>query len=110
MNASEGVALHQRFRVAFEGRDLVLPDERVSADQVRGGDGASPTGASAIGRVAPEGVVVAIGLGDVPEGVFVRDSVMGRVRMGTCDPDPLAEPGHPLVGDGVRHAAAASRP
>ena len=107
MDASERVALHQGLRVAFESRDLVLSDERVPSDQVRGGDGAVPTSGGAVGGVAPEGVVVAIGLGDVPKGVLVGDPVMRWVRVGTRDPDALPEPGHPLVGDGVRHAEAA---
>ena len=106
MDASERVAFHERLRLALESGDLVLSDEGVPADQMRGRDRSGPPCSRTVGRVAPQRVVVAVGLGDVPKGVLVGDPVMRWVGVGPRDPDPLPQAGHPLVGDGVRHIAA----
>ena len=53
-------------------RDFVLADQRVAADHHRRRDRPAPHRLLAVGGVAPERVVVAVGLGDVEERVDVR--------------------------------------
>src|SRR6202035_237708 len=70
VDAAERVAFHLGLGLALELCHFILADEGVPADQVRGSDRATPPGAGAVGRVAPEGVVVAVGLGDVAKGIL----------------------------------------
>ena len=55
--------------------DVVIPahftDQGVAADQVRRGDGPRPPGLVAVRRVAPQRVVVAVGLGDMAKSILV---------------------------------------
>ena len=105
VHPAERVALHQRLGVALESGDLVLADERVAPDQVGRRDRAAPAGLRAVARVAPQRVVVAVGLGHVAERVLVRDEVVRWLGVGAGDADALAQLRHPFVGDPVRHAA-----
>ena len=70
--------------------DLVLADEGVAADEGGRGDRPAPAGLGAVGRIAPEGVVVAVGLGDVAEHVGGRHRVVraagGAARARRCGP------------------------
>ena len=78
VDASERVAFHLRLGLALERCHFILADEGVPADQVRGGDRPTPPGAGAVGRVAPEGIVVAVGLGDVAKGILIGAAVSGE--------------------------------
>ena len=90
VHTAERVPLHFRLDLALQAGHLVFADERVAADEVRGGDGAAPTGGGSVGRITPERIVIPVGLGHVAEGVLVGAEVVGRIRVGARDPDALA--------------------
>ena len=54
-----------------------------------------------VAGVAPEGVVVAVGDGDVTEGVDPGRQILGRHGVGLGDPDTQPQAGDALVGDGA---------
>ena len=63
--------------------DLVLTDQGVAAHQVRRRDRTLPACGRSVRRVAPQGVVIAVGLGDVPE-AFAR-ARLGVLPLGTVN-------------------------
>ena len=74
-----------------ERRDLVLADERVAAVEGRRRDRPAPHAGAGVVGIAPQRVVVAVGLGDVAERVLVRGPVVRRLRMRLRDADAGAE-------------------
>ena len=110
VDAPERVALHQGLRLVVVAGDLVLADERVAADEVGRARSARPSGwPSAWSGSAPERVVVAVGLGDVAEGVLVGAQVVRRLRVGLGDADAGPQRGDALVGDLGGHLSRPSR-
>ena len=102
VHAPQRVALQQRPGVVVEVGHLVLAHERVAAHQRRRGDRPLPTASWRVGRVAPQRVVVAVGLGHVTEGVGGGQGVVGRHGVGLGRADARPQPGDALVGDARR--------
>ncbi len=84
---------------------LVLADQRVAADERRRGDRPAPPGRRAVRRVAPQRVVVAVGLARRGGTRPCPAQVVRRLRVGLGEPDAGPQPGDALVGDraGLSH-------
>lgn len=104
MDPAKRIAFHEISLVVRNAGDLVLADERVAADEVRGRYWATPSSRSCIGGVAPEGIVVAIGLSDVSERILIRSEIVRWSAVWTGDPDPLPHPFHAFISDLVSHS------
>ena len=102
VDAAQRIALHERLLVGGDLGDLVDADERVAADERRRRDRPAPPGGGAVGRVAPQRVVVAVGLGHVPEGVGGDHPVVRRLRPRLGHVDPRPQPVDAVVGDDGR--------
>jgi hypothetical protein len=104
VDAAERVALHERPLVGGDFRHLVDAGDAIASDHAGNGDDAFPPGLAGVLGIAPQRVVVADGVGEVANGVFVRHAIVRAQHVGHCDADPLAEPRHSFLGD-LGHAS-----
>src|SRR5581483_3515775 len=107
VDAPQRVAPHQLRVLGRDLGDLVLADQGVASGERGGRDRPAPPCARGVRGVAPQRVVVAVGLGDVAERVLVRAAVVRRLRVRLGDVDACPQRGDPLVGDAGRLATLA---
>jgi hypothetical protein len=67
--AGERVATHQFPVFTGDLGNLVLSDQAVTAHERRRSNQPPPSSPGCILRITPEGIVIAVGVGDVPERV-----------------------------------------